>query len=490
MRCNCVILPLLPDTTKIDTMTIRKRLIISYTVMLLAPVILFFLTSIILRFFYTGEISFEGPVTSEKMRSQTDYTGYFFREINNILLENPDMLKEPDCMNQLEKNLSHSGCGIIVRKDNEIVYKTDFLSASALPGFGTVFIPDNNGKTAAKQQIFLQFDFYFKEGSPGSIFLINRYSETMKTPLAGNIVLLMMILGFLIITNVFLTFLILRSILKPLNLLKSAAEKIQEGKLDAKIVYTKKDEMSDIFMAFEEMRQRLEESLNIQKKYENNRKELISSISHDLRTPLTAIKGYVEGIRDGVADSPEKQKKYLNTIYLKAGIMDHLIDELFLFSKLDLKKCSFNFQKIDLCVYLQNIIEELKLDYKTILINLDCIGPVDVFADRIHLGRVISNLIDNSVKYCGKEVPVINVMVTQESDFIIVKITDNGRGIGPDDILHIFDIFYRCDPSRESKGSGLGLAIAKQIIEEHKGRIWAKSEPGTGTSIFFSLKKG
>ncbi len=113
--------------------------------------------------------------------------------------------------------------------------------------------------------------------------------------------------------------------------MKLATEKIRDGNLNFKVKARTKDEIGQLSMAYEEMRQRLKESIDLQLKYEENRKELISNISHDLRTPITAIKGYVEGIRDGVADTPEKMDKYLSTIYRRATDMDSLIDDLFLF---------------------------------------------------------------------------------------------------------------------------------------------------------------
>ena len=107
------------------------------------------------------------------------------------------------------------------------------------------------------------------------------------------------------------------------------------------------------------MRARLKKSIKVQLQYEENRKELISNISHDLKTPITAIKGYIEGIRDGVADTPEKTNKYINTIYTKATDVDKLIDELFLYSKLDLNKFAFNFTKVNVYQYIEDCIEEL-----------------------------------------------------------------------------------------------------------------------------------
>jgi signal transduction histidine kinase len=234
--------------------------------------------------------------------------------------------------------------------------------------------------------------------------------------------------------------------------------------------------------------------MNMQLQYEENRKELISNISHDLKTPITAIKGYVEGIKDGIADTPEKMDRYINTIYSKSCDMDNLINELFLFSKLDLKKVNFDFRSIDITAYLKDCIEELKFDLEKRKINLNynhIKKNIDVIADAQKLKRVIMNIIENSIKYMNKDNGKIDIILSEEEAFTVIEVRDNGKGISNKALPFIFDRFYRGDSYRNTSngGSGLGLAIAKQIIEEHGGQIWVQSEVNEGTSIFFTLKK-
>ncbi len=251
---------------------------------------------------------------------------------------------------------------------------------------------------------------------------------------------------------------------------------------------------NEVVDSFEQMRKKLKSSLNNQIKYEENRRELISNISHDLRTPINAIKGYIEGIRDGVADSPEKIEKYMNTISLKEDALEHLIEELFLFSKLDLKKVQFDFKEINLVSFFKDCLEELNFDYKDLHINYDFkdSGTAIVSADPSHLKRVISNIIDNADKYNDKDKKIINARIRKkDSNFYRLEIEDNGRGISKENLPYIFDRLYRADLSRttDKKGSGIGLSIAKQIIEGHNGKILAKSEPGKGTTIIIELKR-
>jgi signal transduction histidine kinase len=298
-----------------------------------------------------------------------------------------------------------------------------------------------------------------------------------------------------VVTNGLLTYFVSRSIVRPLKALKRAAEQIKDGNLDYVVKSNSTDEIGELFVAFEQMRGKLKHSIDLQLQYEENRKELISNISHDLKTPVTSIKGYVEGILDGVADTPDKLDKYVKTIYAKATDMDRLIDELFLFSKLDLHNVPFHFEKVDLSRFLEDCTEELQFDLNEKGISLTFNLPKDtafqVVADREKLKRVVLNLLENAVKYMDQPQGHIIIRLLEQEDLVLVQIKDNGQGIPEDALPYIFERFYRADPSRNSNtgGSGLGLAIVKQIIEGHGGEIRATSEIGVGTSIFFTLKK-
>jgi signal transduction histidine kinase len=243
------------------------------------------------------------------------------------------------------------------------------------------------------------------------------------------------------------------------------------------------------------MRVRLKQSIGLQLQYEENRKELLSNISHDLKTPITAIKGCVEGLLDGIADTPAKRESYLRMIGRKAEDMDREIDELFLFSKLDLKRVPFHFERLELASYLGDHEEELRLQPKnadiTISYERQSMRNVYVQADREKLHRVIQNIVDNSIKYMDKEPKRLDIVLSETPDEAVVRIRDNGAGIAPEALPHVFDRFYRADQSRSGSGggSGLGLAIVKQIVEEHGGRVWAESAVGEGTSILYTLPK-
>lgn len=303
------------------------------------------------------------------------------------------------------------------------------------------------------------------------------------------------LLIILIITNGLLTYFVSKSIIKPIKKLSNATRKISEGDLDFSVASDKKDELGALSNTFERMRLDLKDAKAKQLQYEKDRKELIASISHDLKTPLTSIKGYVKGIQDGVANTPEKMERYLETIYNKANDMDGLIDELFLYSKLDLERIPFKFEDVDLYSFFNDFIDELKLiiekDQGSAALFADGGESYIVKADREQIKRVVTNIIQNSFKYMDKECQQIEVHLKSELDHVVVKIKDNGSGIAKEDIPFIFNSFYRTDSSRNTGtgGSGLGLSIVKKIISEHGGTIYADSRLGEGTSINFTLKK-
>ena len=288
---------------------------------------------------------------------------------------------------------------------------------------------------------------------------------------------------------------IYRSIAVPLVKLKKATKNIKEGNLDFVLEVEGKDEFSQLCQDFEEMRKRLKESTEEKILMDKENKELISNISHDLKTPITAVKGYVEGIMDGVADTPEKMNRYVRTIYNKTNEMDHLINELTFYSKIDTNRIPYTFSKLNVEDYFSDCAEELGLEMETKGIELVYANYVEkdvqVIADGEQIRRVIHNIVSNAIKYMEKPKGIIQLRVKDVGDFIQVEIEDNGKGIAAKDLPYIFDRFYRTDVSRNSSkgGSGIGLSIVKKIMEDHGGKVWATSRLGIGTIMYFVLRK-
>ncbi|MCR5395866.1 MAG: HAMP domain-containing histidine kinase [Lachnospiraceae bacterium] len=305
----------------------------------------------------------------------------------------------------------------------------------------------------------------------------------------------MSVMIILLFTAIILIMWIYGSIVQKINHLKDAAENIKEGNLDFNIDVRGNDEFSEVAKALEAMRKRLKENAVEKLETENNEKQLISNIAHDLKTPLTAIQGYAEGLLDGVAATPEKQMSYIKTIYNKAGEMNTLLNELTIYSKIDTNRIPYNYQKLNLSDYFLDCVEELGMDLDNQNIQLNYYNQVDdtteIIADPEQLKRVIHNIVGNSVKYMGKKTGLIQLRLLDVGDFVQVEIEDNGRGIAVKDLPYIFDRMYRGDASRNSsvRGSGIGLSIVQKIIEDHGGKIWATSKEGEGTVMYFVLRK-
>lgn len=303
------------------------------------------------------------------------------------------------------------------------------------------------------------------------------------------------IICILLLTAMVLVLWVYGSVIRQINRLQDAAKQVQAGNLDFELKPEGDDEMGQLIQAFEDMRVRLKENAEEKLRSDRESKELISNISHDLKTPITAIKGYVEGIRDGVADTPEKMDKYLGTIYNKANEMNLLINELTLYSKIDTNRIPYNFAPISVNAYFDDCAEDLAMELEAKNVEFGYFNYVEqgqmIIADPEQLKRVINNIISNSLKYTDRDRRRINLRVKDVGDFIQVEVEDNGKGIAAKDLPHIFERFYRTDASRNSStgGSGIGLSIVRKIVEDHGGKIWATSREGIGTVMYFVIRK-
>ena len=354
-------------------------------------------------------------------------------------------------LQSLNDELDAIDSGLIIRKNDEIYYSSQDLknvNIKNLPEFGTETSFRSLEKIGEQTFAIKQHDFFLKDGKEVSLFLMRDASPWNKFVRTFFPILFGLCLLILIATNGLLAYFVSKSIIRPINQLKEAAHFIKNGNLEHSITATRNDEIGQLTQSFEEMRIQLKESHKIQKQYEDNRKELIAHISHDLKTPITSIKGYIEGIRDGVADTAEKRTRYIQTIYTKAVDMDHLIDELFLFSKLDLGKVPFEFERVDIKDYLTDYFEELSFDLRKQNVDVNfqfsSLGNYFVLADREKFKRVLANIINNSLKYMDKDKKELKITLHSTGQNVEISIADNGPGIPDESIPFIFNQFYRC----------------------------------------------
>ncbi|MFC4101503.1 sensor histidine kinase [Paenibacillus xanthanilyticus] len=497
-------------------MSIRLKLLLSYIAMIFVPVALFVLAMMgLLIMLYSEKIGVDPPFKIESVERMKAYHARMeeqerhFSGLSYMFDYDPVLLEDRDYLRKIGDKLHAVNAVIIIEKEGQFTYVSPLVNSAVqselLGKLGTEpkdewsnpeFTLNDRDYSVSRESVT------FQDGSAGEVYYVADITEFNGLihfffPIAA-----LSLIGAVVLTNGVLTYFVSRSIIRPIKALKLAAEHIKEGDLDHPLQMKKRrDELGKLGGAFEEMRLRLKESIRVQLQVEEDRKALISSISHDLKTPITAIAGCADIMRDGIADTPEKQLKYINMIHRKAADMDRMIEELFLFSKLDLKKIPFHFLPVDLTAFLVDCTEELRLQNEAGTGDLEIAfehprgGPVFVMADREKLSRAIMNIVENSLKHMEKPARKLAFKLetgrtANSGGIVTVSIADNGPGIEREALPHIFERFYRADEARTSErgGSGLGLAIVKQIIEEHGGRVWADSVLGAGTVISFSLQ--
>lgn len=424
-----------------------------------------------------------------------------FSDVKNTVAENPKQIEDKQFLDSVNQKLSNKFSYLIVRENDEIIYRGnegEYLEMEAyLPEFGSAYNEVEGGLFLSQPQNFLikQSDYITEDGKQGSFFIMTCLENL--TPQFKGIIFQVVLatLGILIFSSSLISAFMYTEFIRPIRLLKEGTDRIKEGNLDEDVEIINNDEIGELCESFNEMRRKLKESIDYRLQYEEENRELISNISHDLKTPITAIRGYVEGIMDGIADSPEKMERYIKTIYNKANDMTVLINELSVYSKIDCNVIPYNFTKIDIDAYFADCVEELSFEMESkgialVYINY-CKPHMLVVADAEQIKRVINNIIVNAVKYNDKKKGCINIRLKDIEDYVQIEIEDNGQGIKDSDLPYIFDRLYRADLSRNSSkgGSGLGLSIAKKVIDEHGGKIWATSRLNSGTTIYFTLRK-
>jgi len=338
----------------------------------------------------------------------------------------------------------------------------------------------------------LRYDFPEIEASLSYYLIIDVTDTDVK---GGRIqfsllLIISVLLGIILIPLLWITTM---DIVRPLRQLEQGSRRIAEGDLNFSLHSKLQNEVGSVIRSYEKMRSELQRSISAQLAMEESRKQLVSNISHDLKTPLTSIKGYVEGIKEGVANNPEKLNKYLDVIYSKTLDMDRMIDDLFLLSKLDQQQERFHLQAVPLHEFYEHTMNELRMEYEsegiTLTSEYEAEPDAAVLMDAQKIKRVILNIVGNSVKFMDKSDPRIHIHFGRQEGAWVVGVTDNGPGLAPSELERIFDRFYRTDANRNQNvaGSGLGLAIAKQVIAYHGGTIHARSEPGRYLTVLFTI---
>ncbi len=407
-----------------------------------------------------------------------------------------------DYVDQLNEKQSKIYSYLVVYDRDKFTYIgiPDSMSSNILVGLPVISEEDelwNNGILSGDTEKYLVYPNYVahKDGTWGIVYLLaetNRMLPEVQDYLVSFRIMSLVIIALMVVCLIIWAD---KCFFAPMRKLRKAMKTITEGNLACEVKEDYEEELGGLCRDFENMRIHLKEAIDDKMRYDRDTKELISNISHDLKTPLTTIKGYVEGILDGVADSPDKMDRYLKTVYNKANDMERLIGELTLYSKIDTNEIPYNFIKINVKAYFDDCAEEIRTELESrnfVLTYLNYV-PDDVclIADPEQLYRVINNIISNSIKYNNKVRGVINIRVREEKEYIHLEIEDNGQGVSPEEAGRIFERFYRTDASRNSRtgGSGIGLSIVKKIVEAHGGTIWAVSNKNVGLTMHILLRK-
>lgn len=271
-------------------------------------------------------------------------------------------------------------------------------------------------------------------------------------------------------------------IMEPLAALADGAERIRNHDLTQDVAYSGDTEFENVCRSFNEMREAILAGQEKNRKYEKARTDMIAGISHDMRTPLTAVRGTIKALLDGVASAPEQQRKFLETAYRRTGDMDVLLNHLFYVSKLETGNMPLTLDTIELAAFINNYVKGKRelLENEPVELTADTEGIAGyVSVDGEQLQRVFDNLLENSRKYGGVTPLRVRITLERTEKGFSICFSDNGAGVAKEKLPYLFDEFYRADESRNQKeGNGLGLYIVRYLIEAMGGSVRAESADG------------
>ena len=430
-----------------------------------------------------------------------------FEKDDQVLYYNRARLLIADQIKELEQGYYPSGeyPYIVFDLSGKVLYTSDEgeYSIGELVNVTEELQLDQNFSRENKEYLKIIFPLYQRREVDRFVVMLIRKSLVMEYSGVGRVIYvfnpiiigIILILGLLILRSIYLK----RHILNPIREINQSAKAIIDGNYDIPVVKSNgkrllHSEMDELTYGFELMRDELKEKRIKEETLKRSQKELISCISHDLKTPISTIKAYSEGLRDGIAKDKEKQKRYAEIIANKAEVLTRMMNDLLEHSNAELnelkmvkKECYFgsSFHKTMKEVKLLLDRQGIELEY-----NQD-IPNVIVLMDEGRINQVIYNLVENALKYMDKDKGKISIATTylKEEKKISISIKDNGSGISMSDIPYVFDKFYRAEKSRNMSipGSGLGLSICKYIVEEHGGSIACHSKFGEGTEFVYTI---
>ncbi len=491
------------NTEKIKNRTrnfkINTRIIITSVLAIVIPLIIMTSFASVFINIMASKFDFSSVTTNSYSFVNQIQWNQEMNDISNTLVSEKDDRKKLEILNGLISPTETIGCDFHIEKNGKLFYetknsKTDF---SKINNEKNVYSFADNDLTIINH-IYSENDEFTVIVKSSSYFVpdssLKNETNSLKSLITNRtIIIVAVIVGIFILTIVIISLITSKTIVSPINKISKGADEIANGNFDYEIDYHSTNELGILADNFNNMSKRVKESAEKQYQADMHQKEMIAGIAHDLRTPLTSVKGYVEGLRDGIADTPEKQRRYLETIYTSTCDTEKMLDDLLTISKLELGNITLNYEKVnvnDFLSFAKDIGSELaKENFEFEIINNTKTNPAFLI-DTDRFSRVIRNIVSNSVKYRRNDVKgKIIFNVSEYSQSVIIEVKDNGTGVDKESLPRIFDTLYRADKARSNvrDGSGLGLSVCKQIIELHGGMIWAQSEPGEGLSVFISM---
>ena len=477
-------------------MTIKKRLFISNILMLVIPAVLAIIVLISCLFIFLVSMF---PHAEDRLGFHEELTETRYRAVELVA----DWLSDSngDRKNETESALSQ------LAETNQITIQI-YHDQNLLQEFGNTALPSYaqleqslavlNGEGTVSNG---SFELYGRQISAGGVDyqvyvynpVVTLASQNLKVWAAGiGFFMIVALLFIIFLTNRFLIRFVFRRISDPLKTLAEGVHQIRDGNLTHRIDYQGKDEFQPICEDFNEMAERLRASVEQSQKEEESRKELLASISHDIRSPLTSIRAYVEGLLDGVADTPEKQRAYLSTIQTKTIEIDEMVRKLFLFSKMELGEFPYSPERLNAVKEIKDIVSASAEEYRRRGLQIK-IGAMPnsaiIEADPTYFHSILTNLLDNSAKYKEKDIGTAIISARTNGQYFRLLVEDDGPGVPTEALPKLFDVFYRSDPSRENpnQGSGLGLAIVAKTMERMGGAICAENLSNGGLRMVLEI---
>lgn len=476
-------------------MTMKKRLNISNTLMVVIPV---FLTTIIVA---ASILFIIANVLNGKSKGFSETEDFYIitsqkaKIMQNHLHKADTTEKKIKYLNSTKGFFDKYRASIIVFENGKEIYRYGHNSPLDKSLMKAVEIIDSDKAMTSTNERYLYYSSKVKNDEKIELYIFSfedvwSFKDAYKIIVCIVIFIILFAFLSIFLTNKLLTKFIWSKFNDVLNILNNGIKQVQRGNLNYRISYDKDDEFKPYFDTFNVAIDHLETNTMVVKHHESSRKELLAAISHDLRSPLTSILAYIDGLIDGVAQSDEQKNKYLITIKEKALNMRSLINQLFEFSKIDLNEIPNKFEKIQLDKAVEEIVESnyTKDDLGSLDIKLDLHSAV-VFGEKSLFERIVVNIIENCIKYNDSENPELKILVYKRKKDCLLRFSDNGPGVEENNIQDIFEPFIIGDKARKSKdlGSGLGLAIVSRCVKLMGGKIIAKNKISSGLIIDISF---